>query len=99
MKYICRSPLRLLNRLSGWQPALSRWSASWRRPLPWHAEAAEDLEPVAPFGRAAHQRQCFGQRIVRGASGRPVWCGHARFAPRCARAGVTWRRRNSIMVT
>jgi hypothetical protein len=64
-----------------------------------HAEAAEDLKPVASFGCAAHQRQCFGQRIVRGASGRPVWCGHARFAPQCARADIACRRRNSIMVT
>src|SRR5262249_7017464 len=39
VKYICRSPFRLLNRLSGSQPALSRWSAILRRLLPRHARS------------------------------------------------------------
>jgi hypothetical protein len=37
MKYICRSPLRLLNRLSGSQPLLSRNVATFLRSLDRHA--------------------------------------------------------------
>jgi len=39
VKYICRSPFRLLNLRSGWQPASSRCAAAAFRPLDRQAKS------------------------------------------------------------